>query len=69
MILTMLSNKGISPGLVAFLRSMRNRKVNKTRRNNMFLLNNKSRVLKYKNDVLTVNPQMIEKVAQYAFES
>lgn len=32
----------------------------------MFLLNNKSRVLKYKNDVLTVNPQMIEMVAQYA---
>jgi hypothetical protein len=32
----------------------------------MFLLNNKSRVLKYKNDVLTVNPQMIEKVAEYA---
>lgn len=28
----------------------------------MFLLNNKSRVLKYKNDVLTVNPQMIEMV-------
>ncbi|WP_413481670.1 hypothetical protein [Serratia proteamaculans] len=32
----------------------------------MFLLNNKSRVLKYKNDVLTVNSQIIEKVAQYA---
>ena len=32
----------------------------------MFILNNKSRVLKYKNDVLTVNPQMIEMVAQYA---
>ena len=32
----------------------------------MFLLNNKSRVLKYKNDVLTVNPQIIEMVAQYA---
>ena len=32
----------------------------------MFLLNNKSRVLKYKNDVLNVNPQMIEMVAQYA---
>lgn len=32
----------------------------------MFLLNNKSRVLKYKNDVLTVNPQIIEQVAQYA---
>jgi hypothetical protein len=32
----------------------------------MFLLNNKSRVLKYKNDVLTVNHQMIEMVAQYA---
>lgn len=28
----------------------------------MFILNNKSRVLKYKNDVLTVNPQMIEMV-------
>ncbi|MEG8874394.1 hypothetical protein U4S91_12370 [Klebsiella pneumoniae] len=32
----------------------------------MFLLNNKSRVLKYKNDVIDVNPQMIEMVAQYA---
>ena len=32
----------------------------------MFLLNNKSRVLKYKNHVLTVNPQMIDMVAQYA---
>lgn len=32
----------------------------------MFLLNDKSRVLKYKNDVLTINPQMIEMVAQYA---
>jgi hypothetical protein len=30
----------------------------------MFLLNNKSRVLKYKNDVLTVNPQIIEQVAK-----
>jgi len=35
----------------------------------MFLLNNKSRVLKYKNDVLTINPEMIEKVAHYAGSS
>lgn len=71
----MLSNKGHTlqglnrPFLTTCVNTfVINEKMNAvtTRRNNMFLLNNKSRVLKYKNDVLTVNPQMIEMVAQYA---
>lgn len=32
----------------------------------MFLTNHPDRVLKYRNEVITINPSMIEKIAHYA---
>jgi hypothetical protein len=32
----------------------------------MFLLNNRDRILKYKNEVIQVNPELIAKVAEMA---